>query len=129
MKKKRWSGSDQAFGLLFTAIFLFLFVKHYWRESHFSISYGVLAIVFLVLSLFIPRSLSPLKFVWMKFGEIAGKIITPIIMGFLFFIPLSGLSLIMRVFNVQYMPLKFNKKGTYWVPRDPKAIQDYSKQF
>lgn len=125
----RWSESDQAFGLLFTAIFLFLFLRLYWREGFVSPVYGGFTFAFFSLSIFFPKALSPLKFLWMKFGEIAGRLITPIIMGFLFFIPLSGLAVLMRIFRVKYMPITLGDEKSYWVPKEKSTTQDFSKQF
>ena len=75
------------------------------------------------------KLLSPLNKAWIKFGEILGSIIAPIIMAFVYFIFLTPISLIVRVFGKDLLGVKFNKKiDSYWIKRK-KNIGPMNKQF
>ena len=63
-----------------------------------------------------------------KFGELLGRIIAPIIMSMIFFLIVTPIGLILKMFHKDLLNLKFNKKKTYWMKKD-KTIQSMDKQF
>ena len=65
---------------------------------------------------------------WIKFGEILGKIIAPIIMMIVFFIVLTPLSFIIKLFGKDLLKIKFVKNNSYWISRK-KDIGSMKKQF
>jgi hypothetical protein len=66
--------------------------------------------------------------VWVKFGELLGKIIAPIIMFIVFFVILTPLSLVVRIFKKDLLKLKYSKEKSYWIKRE-KNIGSMKKQF
>jgi hypothetical protein len=72
--------------------------------------------------------LNPLNNLWIKFGEILGKIIAPIVMMIIFFIVLTPLSFIVKLFGKDLLKIKFIKKNSYWINRK-KNIGSMKKQF
>ena len=85
--------------------------------------------IFLLLGLLNSNLLSPLNKIWIKFGEILGIIIAPIIMALVYFVILTPVSLVVRVFGKDLLGLKFtNKQQTYWINRK-KNMGSMRKQF
>jgi len=107
--------SNRSFGLLFFIVFLILGV---WPlKNSGNLNYYLVGVsgIFLVLGLINSKLLFPLNKAWIKFGEILGSIIAPIIMAFVYFIFLTPISLIVRVFGKDLLGVKFNKKiDSYW---------------
>ena len=68
------------------------------------------------------KYLTPLNRTWFKFGLVLGKIISPIIMGFVFFIVVTPISFIMRILGKDLLNLKYNNNKTYWIEKNgPKS--------
>ena len=87
------------------------------------------SLIFLFLGLMNSRILSPLNNIWVKFGKILGMIIAPIVMALVYFVFLTPISLIVRIFGKDLLGLKFNKKqDTYWIERK-KKLGSMKKQF
>jgi len=121
--------SNRSFGLLFFIVFLILGV---WPlKNSGNLNYYLVGVsgIFLVLGLINSKLLFPLNKAWIKFGEILGSIIAPIIMAFVYFIFLTPISLIVRVFGKDLLGVKFNKKiDSYWIKRK-KNLSPMNKQF
>ena len=83
----------------------------------------------LTLGLINSKILSPLNRTWIKFGEGLGRIIAPIVMAIVYFIILTPISLIVRIFGKDLISLKFKKNlNSYWIKRD-KDLGTMDKQF
>ena len=75
------------------------------------------------------KLLSPLNKSWIKLGEILGIIIAPVVMALVYFIILTPISLIVRLFGKDLLGLKFLKnQETYWIKRK-KNLGSMKKQF
>ena len=55
---------------------------------------------------------------WFKFGILLGKIISPLIMGLIFFLVVTPIAILMRILKKDLLNLKFNNKQTYWIKKD-----------
>lgn len=121
--------SNRSFGLLFFIVFLILGL---WPLKNFgNLNYYLVVAsgFFLVLGLINSKLLSPLNNAWIKFGEILGLIIAPIVMAFVYFIFLTPVSLVVRFFGKDLLRVKFNKKiDSYWIKRK-KNLGPMNKQF
>jgi hypothetical protein len=116
--------SNLKFGLFFSVIFLSvsLFFFFFKKSLLFVIIFGVLFIVFLTIIIFKSSILLPLNITWFKFGIILGQIISPIIMGAIFFLVVTPIGLLMRLFNKDLLNLKFNRSKSYWTEKNgPKS--------
>ena len=88
-----------------------------------------IALIFLILGLLNSKILTPLNRSWIKFGELLGRIIAPIIMGIVYFIILTPVSLLVRLFGKDLIGMKFNNNlKTYWIKRK-KHLGTMDKQF
>ena len=82
----------------------------------------ILAIIFLIMGITKSRFLTPFNRAWIKFGELLGVIISPLIMGLIFFVVVSPIGIIMRLFKKDLLNLKYNKKESYWIEKtEPKS--------
>jgi len=121
--------SNKSFGILFFIVFFILGLWPLTKGNAINIYLVFLAIVFLILGLLNSKLLSPLNKGWIKFGEILGLFIAPIVMALVYFIILTPISLIVRAFGKDLLGLKFNKKiDTYWIKR-LKNLGSMDKQF
>ena len=74
------------------------------------------------------KILTPFNILWMKFGLFLGGIISPIVMGFIFFIVITPIGLIMKFFKKDLLNLKYDKKKSYWIEKD-KIKSSMKDQF
>tara|TARA_Y100000590_G_C15518356_1_gene938318 strand:- start:536 stop:859 length:324 start_codon:yes stop_codon:yes gene_type:complete len=79
-----------------------------------------ISIIFLVLGIFNSKILYPLNKVWFKFGIILGNIISPFVMGIIFFFVVTPTSIIMKLLGKDLINLKKNNKKTYWIQKNNK---------
>ena len=126
MKSKETS--NKSFGILFFLIFLAIGIWPILNSEDPRICSIIISLIFLVLGLLNSRILKPLKDVWIKFGEILGKIIAPIVMAVVFFIILTPTGLLLRLFGKDLLKTKPSKGSSYWIHRS-KDIGSMKKQF
>ena len=121
--------SNKSFGLLFFVVFLILGLWPLKNGESLNFYFITVSIVFLILGLLNSKFLSPLNKSWIKLGEILGIIIAPIVMALVFFVILTPVSIIVRLFGKDLLGLKFLKeKDTYWIKRK-KILGSMKKQF
>ena len=121
--------SNRSFGLLFFIVFLTIGLWPLKNGDNLNLYFSIASLIFLILGLLNSKLLSPLNKIWIKFGEILGIIIAPIIMALVYFAILTPVSLVVRVFGKDILGLKFiNKQQTYWINRK-KNMGSMRKQF
>ena len=114
--------SNRSFGIVFFIVFLLIALYPLLKGNDLRIWSLVISFIFLILGLINSKILTPLNRLWFKFGLLLGKFISPIIMGIIFFIVVTPIGIIMRLFNKDLLNLKFNKKETYWIDKKgPKS--------
>ena len=123
------NSSNRSFGLLFFIVFLGFSLWPITKGESLNIYLIFISLIFLILGTINSKLLSPLNKTWIKFGEVLGTLIAPIIMGLVYFVVLTPISLIVRTFGKDLIGLKFSKKqDTYWIKRK-KNIEMMKKQF
>ena len=121
--------SNKSFGLLFFVVFLIIGLWPLKNGESLNFYFITVSVVFLILGLLNSKLLSPLNKSWIKLGEILGIIIAPIVMALVYFVILTPISIIVRVFGKDLLGLKFFKeKDTYWIKRK-KILGSMKKQF
>ena len=85
MNRKSNIGSNRSFGIIFSIIFLIVSLWPILDKENIRIWSLLLSIIFLVLGILNSKILTPLNYSWYKFGIFLGKIISPIVMGLIFF--------------------------------------------
>ena len=115
-------GSNRGFGIVFFVVFLLIAIYPLLKGSDLRIWSLIISFIFLVLGLIKSNLLTPLNKLWFKFGLFLGKIISPLIMGFIFFVVVTPIGIIMRLLGKDLLNLKYNKKKSYWIEKTgPKS--------
>ena len=120
--------SNRSFGILFFIVFLGIGLWPLKNNNDPNYIFLGLSSIFLILGIINSKLLNPLNKAWVKFGEILGMIIAHIIMGLVYFIILTPISLLVRLSGKDLLKLKKNKSSTYWIKRE-KNIGNMDKQF
>tara|TARA_B100000902_G_C27033209_1_gene775555 strand:- start:363 stop:746 length:384 start_codon:yes stop_codon:yes gene_type:complete len=115
-------GSNRSFGIVFSIVFLLIAIYPLINNEELRIWSLVIAIIFLALGLINSKVLTPLNKLWFKFGLLLGRIISPIVMGLIFFLVVTPIGLIMRIIGKDLLNLKLNKDKSYWIEKTgPKS--------
>ena len=115
-------GSNKSFGIVFFIVFLLIAIYPLINNGELRIWSLVVAIIFFILGLVNSKVLTPLNKIWFKFGLLLGKMVSPLIMGFILFFVVTPIAFIMRIIGKDLLNLKFNNKKTYWIEKtDPKS--------
>ena len=123
--------SNRKFGFFFTAIFLLASFYLYYVDNKVMVYIlGVICGIFLIVTIINADALLPLNKLWMKFGILLGKIVSPIIMGIIFFGIFTPIAILMRLSGRDELRLRFKKKKTHWINRkNIKEFDTFKKQF
>ena len=109
--------SNKSFGIVFFVVFLLIGLYPLIHDENIRIWSLIISCIFLVLGFLNSSILTPLNLLWFKFGILLGKLISPIIMGFVFFLVVTPIGLIMRIFKKDLLKLKKNNSKSYWIER------------
>ena len=114
--------TNKNFGIVFSIVFLIIALFPLINDENLRIWSLIVSTIFLFLGLINSKILTPLNKIWFKFGLILGKIVSPIIMGVIFFLVVTPTALIMRLVGKDLLNLKFNKYKSYWIEKTgPKS--------
>ena len=114
--------SNKSFGVVFFIVFLLIAIYPLINNGELRIWALVIAIIFFILGLIDTKVLTPLNKLWFKFGLLLGKIVSPLIMGIIFFFIVTPTAFIMRIIGKDLLNLKFSNKKTYWIEKTgPKS--------
>jgi predicted membrane metal-binding protein len=121
--------SNRNFGLVFFFVFLIVSLWPLINEGSPRYWSIVIAVIFLILGLLNSKLLTPLNKLWFKFGLFLGFIISPIIMGIIFFLVIAPTGLVMKLMGKDLLDKKYdNKKKSYWINRT-KTKNTMKQQF
>ena len=117
MEKKIKISSNRSFGIVFFVVFLIVSFYPLYFDDSLNIWALILSIIFLILGLINSIILTPLNILWFKFGMFLGRIISPIIMGMVFFFVVTPTGLLMKLFNKDLLRLKKKNTKSYWIAK------------
>lgn len=124
--------SNLQFGRFFSAVFAAAALYAYWKGAHLSATaLLVLSALFATLAIYAPNRLAPMNRLWSYLGLFLGKIVNPIVLGFLFFVVLTPVSMVGRLFGRDALSLKRRVASSYWVDREVGRIEatSFKNQF
>ena len=121
-------GSNRSFGIVFFIVFLIVALYPLLNDNPLRLWSLIIALIFLVLGLIKSNILTPLNILWMKFGMFLGVFISPIIMGIIFFLVVTPIGLIMRLFGKDLLNLKKKNIQSYWLAKE-KIKSSMKNQF
>ena len=119
--KKIKMSSNRSFGLVFFAIFLIISIWPLLDDKDIRIWSLIVSLIFLILGILNSNLLKPFNKIWFKFGIFLGKIVSPIIMGLVYFLVVTPTGFIMRFLGKDLLKLKKNKNNTYWLTKNYKS--------
>ena len=132
MKNKKIKiSSNRSFGLVFFAVFLIISIWPLLDDKDIRIWSLIISLIFLILGILNSNILKPFNKIWFKFGMFLGKIVSPIVIGLVYFLVVTPTGFIMRFLGKDLLKLKTNKEknaSTYWIKRD-KQHSTMKKQF
>ena len=113
--------SNRNFGLVFFVVFLIVALWPLKYEEDIRLWSLVLSIIFFILGIFNSKLLTPFNKLWFKFGIFLGIIVSPIVMGIVYFIIVTPIGVFMRLLGKDLLKTnKIKNASTYWVQRDKK---------
>ena len=114
--------SNRNFGIVFFLVFLIIAIYPLLNDGEIRKWSLIISVIFLILGLANSKILNPINKLWFRFGIFLGKIISPLVMGVIFFIVITPIGLLMRLLNKDLLNLKFNKTSSYWIEKtEPKS--------
>ena len=114
--------SNRSFGVVFFIVFLLIALYPLLNNNEVRLWSLIISVLFLILGILNSKILSPLNKIWFKFGLLLGKIISPIIMGVIFFSVVTPIGFIMKLLGKDLINLKFNNQKSYWIEKSgPKS--------
>ena len=115
-------GSNRSFGFVFFVVFGLISLYPLLDQGNLRIWSLILSLTFLILGLINSKVLNPLNKIWFKFGLLLGKVISPIVMGLIFFFIVTPTSFLMKLLKKDLLNLQLNKDKTYWIKKnEPKS--------
>lgn len=115
------------FGILFFVFFLIIGLYPLISNEPIRIWSIIVSLVFLNVTIIKPNLFTFLNKLWIKFGILLGKIISPIVMGLVFFFVVTPIGIFVKILKKDVMGLK-RGQSSYWITREDK-IQSMRKQF
>jgi len=115
-------GSNRSFGIVFFIVFIIIALYPLLNADGIRIWSILVSLIFLILGLINSKILSPLNKLWFKFGILLGKIISPLVMGIIFFLVVTPIGILMKILKKDLLNLNYNNNKTYWIEKnEPKS--------
>ena len=123
--------SNRKFGFFFTFVFTVAAAYFYYSASvNWAYVFTAIALIFLFVTMLKSDALQPLNMLWMRFGLLLGTIISPIVLGIIFFGLFTPIAILMRFSGRDELRLKFAQKASHWISRDePIKSESFKHQF
>ena len=110
--------TNKSFGLIFFIVFLLVAIYPFFNDGDIRLWPLAISLIFLILGLLNSSILTPLNSAWFKFGLLLGKIISPFVMGVIFFVVVTPIAFVMKILYKNLLNLKFNNDKSYWIEKD-----------
>ena len=123
--------SNRKFGFFFTFVFA-LAAAYFYHSTNVTWTYlfTAAALAFLLITLIKSDALLPLNKLWMCFGLLLGMIVSPIVLGIVFFGLFTPIGMIMRLSGRDELRLKLMQKSSHWISREePIKSDSFNNQF
>ena len=110
--------TNRNFGIVFSIFFLVVALWPLLNSNEIRYWSLIISLIFLILGLINSKILTPLNKLWTKFGYFLGSIISPIVMGIVYFAVVTPTGLIMKLLGKDLLLLKKNNNQTYWIKKE-----------
>ena len=120
--------SNRSFGIVFFIVFLLIAIYPLTNGDEIRIWSLIISSIFLILGALNSKILTPFNKLWFKLGIFLGKIVSPLVMGVIFFFVVTPTGLIMRILGKDPLNLKYNSNKSYWIEKNG-TISKMKNQF
>ena len=122
---------NKNFGYFFTFLFALAAVYFYFSENvTWANIFATISATFLIITLIKSDALLPINKLWMRFGLLLGMIVSPIVLGIIFFGIFTPIAKLMRLKGRDELRLKFNHKQSHWITRTESfKTESFKHQF
>ncbi len=120
------------FGVSVGIVLLVISALLFWNEKNSYLYFSIIGILLTILGIFYPASLRPINKVWMSFAIVLGWVMTRVILIILFYIVLTPIGIIAKIFRKNFLELKIDKSiNSYWEVREKRNFEpsDFDNQF
>jgi len=125
--------SDQKVGAFFSVVFLIAGAYSYRTVAGSTLPalFGVLALAVGVIAILAPRLLNPFNRLWFKLGLLLGKVVSPIVLGVIFFVIIVPIAAMTRAFGRDVLMMRRSPTDSYWIKREaPRPLpESFKNQF
>lgn len=125
--------SNRNFGFLFAGVFALLAAYGGYHGANLTTVYGwlIAGVVVGLVAIIAPGALTPFNKAWMKLGDLMGKVVSPLVLGVIFFVLITPIGLVSRLFGRDELRLKKTNASSYWINRAPPgpAGDSFKNQF
>jgi energy-coupling factor transporter transmembrane protein EcfT len=113
--------SNQKFGVFFTFVFA-VSAAYFYYSANVILAYVFVAtaFIFLLVTLIKCDAFLPLNKLWMRFGLLLGMIVSPIVLGIIFFGVFTPIAILLRLSGRDELRLKCAQKASHWISRDER---------
>lgn len=112
--------SDRSFGVVFGAVFLLLAFLPLFSTGHIRVWAVIASAAFFFVAVVLPKALAPLNRIWTRLGLLLHHIVSPIMLGILFYLFVTPMGYLMRLVGKDFLRLHFDSSAdSYWIERKP----------
>lgn len=106
--------SNKKFGKFFCFILCILSIYFYiYSNYNLSIFFSLLLFITILITFFAPNYLKPFNLLWFKIGSMMNFIVSPFILGIIFFCIISPISILFKLIGRDELKLKYKNKSTF----------------
>ena len=120
--------SEKSFGIVFSVVFLIISLWPFLDGNQIRLPWLIASAILILLSFIKPESLRPFNLLWMKLGNLLGKVVPPIVMFAIFFVIVTPIGIVLKIFKKDLLGLNFSDHESYWLKRKTN-ITTMDKQF
>jgi hypothetical protein len=124
--------SNRSFGLLIGGVLLLVAGLHYWKDRPDFLGWLIIGLVFVAVAMLMPRTLAPLRWLWLKLGHLMSIVVSPIILALMYVLAIVVTGVLIRLFGKDLLSLKLKPaEASYWIKRSPPGpeLKSLADQF
>ena len=120
--------SNRTFGILFFLVFLVIGIWPILNNEGLRWWSIIISLIFLFLGIINSKILTPFNKIWIKIGELLGRVVAPIVMAIIYFFIITPIAILLKLLRKDLLKIKFSPVTTYWIKRD-KKFGSMKRQF
>lgn len=111
--------TNKKFGLFFSFVFFALAAYFFSKKADvYPIVLFALSVLFCLTAIFKEKALTPLNKLWMQLGFLLGRVVSPIVLGLIFYGLFTPLGTLLKLFGRDELRLKLCSYRSHWKKRD-----------